>query len=65
MVTFRHHSKSRHKKYERNKSLVEDEFGDLLFACVRLAHNLNINPESALRNSNARFENNFEILQKK
>ncbi len=38
---------------------LEHEVGDLLFACANLARHLKINPETALREANRRFERRF------
>jgi tetrapyrrole methylase family protein/MazG family protein len=40
-----------------------DEFGDLLFAVVNYARWLNIEPESALREANRRFQRRFAQLE--
>ncbi|MBF0094249.1 MAG: nucleoside triphosphate pyrophosphohydrolase [Alphaproteobacteria bacterium] len=40
-----------------------DEMGDLLFACVTLARKLKIDPETALRRSNATFERRFRRIE--
>ena len=42
----------------------EDEMGDLLFACVNLARKLNIDPEKALKRTNAKFERRFSYIEK-
>ncbi|NJN46477.1 MAG: nucleoside triphosphate pyrophosphohydrolase [Candidatus Competibacteraceae bacterium] len=42
---------------------VADEIGDLLFACVNLARHLHIEPESALRTANHRFETRFRHIE--
>ena len=42
---------------------MEDELGDLLFAAVNLARQLEIDPGSALRRSNAKFEKRFRAME--
>jgi len=42
---------------------LEDEVGDLLFACVNLARKLKIDPESALRTCNRKFERRFRHIE--
>jgi nucleoside triphosphate diphosphatase len=41
----------------------EDEIGDLLFAVANWARQLNIDPESALRRANAKFEKRFRAIE--
>lgn len=42
---------------------IQDEIGDLLFSITNLARHLNINPETALRQSNRKFEKRFRKLE--
>lgn len=41
----------------------EDELGDLLFSIVNLARWFDVDPESALRNANARFRRRFSRME--
>lgn len=47
----------------KNKDAIEDEMGDLLFACSNLARKLEIDPEKALRRTNRKFENRFHFIE--
>ncbi len=42
---------------------LEDEIGDLLFACVNFARKLDIDAEAALRAGNAKFERRFRGVE--
>lgn len=42
---------------------VAHELGDMLFTCVNLARHLRIDPETALRQANGRFESRFRNVE--
>jgi len=42
-----------------------DEVGDLMFTCVQLARKLEVDAESALRHTNAKFERRFRHLERR
>jgi ATP diphosphatase len=44
---------------------VADELGDLLFTIVNLARHLEVDPETALRRANARFERRFGAIERR
>jgi tetrapyrrole methylase family protein/MazG family protein len=46
------------------KIKIEEEIGDLLFSLVNLARFLRIDPETALRKTNRKFEKRFKRLEK-
>jgi MazG family protein len=46
-----------------DKDRLEDEMGDLLFACVNLARKLKIDPEGALRRGNRKFDRRFRHIE--
>jgi MazG family protein len=54
-------------KYEIDVSApherLEDEMGDVLFACVNLARKLKIDPERALKHANAKFDRRFRHVE--
>lgn len=48
-----------------NQDAVSDEMGDILFCCVNLARHLGVEPETALRSSNRRFEQRFQYIEER
>jgi len=47
-----------------NHDAAAEEIGDLLFAVVNLARHLKVNPETALRAANAKFERRFASIER-
>ena len=47
----------------RSQTAIEAEFGDLLFTAVNLARHLKVDPESALRATNAKFRRRFAAME--
>ncbi|MBA1157373.1 nucleoside triphosphate pyrophosphohydrolase [Microvirga mediterraneensis] len=45
------------------KDRIEDEIGDLLFSVTNLARHFGIDPERALRRTNAKFERRFKAIE--
>jgi ATP diphosphatase len=48
-----------------NRDAVEDEFGDVFFAVINLARRLNVDPETALRRTNRKFERRFRGIEQR
>ena len=46
-----------------NKDALEDELGDLFFALINLARRLEVDPETALRRTNRKFERRFRAME--
>jgi MazG family protein len=46
-----------------DRDAMEDELGDLLFATVNLARQLDMDPGTALRRANAKFEHRFRAME--
>jgi tetrapyrrole methylase family protein/MazG family protein len=50
-------------KKAKKKSEMEEELGDILFACAHLGNFLGINPEVALQMANNKIEKRFRLLE--
>ena len=46
-----------------NQSNIEEEAGDLLFSIVSLSRHTSIDPESALRKANKKFDQRFRSME--
>ena len=61
------HEELEELKYEMKNGMqpdrLLDESGDLLFSCVNLLRHLKVDPESALRSTNIKFEKRFSKLK--
>jgi ATP diphosphatase len=49
--------------HQNNQERIADEMGDILFACVNLSRHLDVNPEQALRDSNLKFIERFNVVE--
>jgi MazG family protein len=47
----------------KDADAMEDEYGDLLFACVNLGRKLGIDSEAALLRANHKFENRYRAME--
>src|SRR5581483_2035842 len=52
-------------RHGESRSELEDELGDLLFVLVNLARFAKVDPEQALRRSNAKFRQRFGYIERK
>ena len=46
------------------RSLLEEELGDILFTCVNIARHLKLDPETALLKANRKFTKRFQFIEK-
>lgn len=49
---------------QKKQDDIKEEIGDLLFSVINLSRHLNVEPETALRQANDKFERRFRYLEK-
>ena len=59
----RHAIAEPHESPDARVAALKDELGDLLFACANLARHLKVDPEDALRATNAKFERRSRFIE--
>ena len=47
-----------------NRDAMEDELGDLMFVCANIARQLDLDPGTALRRANKKFEHRFRAMER-
>ena len=47
-----------------NRDRLQDEVGDVLFTVANLARSLGLDPETCLRQANAKFQRRFETMER-
>jgi len=46
-----------------DKQRIVDEFGDILFVCANIGRWLAVDPETALKHANQKFEQRFRLME--
>ena len=49
----------------QDKARLTDEFGDMLFVMANIGRHLKLDPETAVRSTNAKFERRFRFIEQK